>query len=67
MTGDSDETLLKRIACRDQSAMRAFYERHHVRVYRFMLRIVGNEARAEASGGSFRGAVERQHLGAFDC
>jgi len=47
MTGDSDETLLKRIACRDQSAMRAFYERHHVRVYRFMLRIVGNEARAE--------------------
>jgi len=47
MAQDTDEALIGRIARRDQSAMRAFYERHHVRVYRFMLRIVKNEATAE--------------------
>jgi RNA polymerase sigma-70 factor (ECF subfamily) len=43
----SDETLIARIAAGDRLAMRVLFARHHVRVYRFVLRIVRDEALAE--------------------
>jgi RNA polymerase sigma-70 factor (ECF subfamily) len=43
----SDEMLLDCIAGGDRSAMHIFYCRHHVRVYRFVLRIVRDTATAE--------------------
>ena len=43
----SDETLIARIAAGDTSAMRVLFERHHVKVYRFVLRIVRDAALAE--------------------
>jgi RNA polymerase sigma-70 factor (ECF subfamily) len=42
-----DEYLLMRIAVGDRIAMRALYARHNVRVYRFVLRLVGDEMLAE--------------------
>ncbi|HEY6257620.1 MAG TPA: sigma-70 family RNA polymerase sigma factor [Xanthobacteraceae bacterium] len=43
----SDEALMARLAEGDRQAMRALYARHHVSVYRFALRLVGNPATAE--------------------
>ena len=43
----TDETLLGLIAAQDTDAMRLIFARHHVRVFRFVLRLVGNEATAE--------------------
>ena len=43
----SDEALVARIANGDRLAMQALYARCHVRVYRFILRFVRNEATAE--------------------
>jgi RNA polymerase sigma-70 factor, ECF subfamily len=43
----SDEVLLGLIADGDKDAMRLLYARHNVRVFRFLIRIVGNEAAAE--------------------
>ena len=43
----SDETLTRRIAAGDQSAMRAFFARYRVRLYRWLLRLVDDEALAE--------------------
>jgi RNA polymerase sigma-70 factor, ECF subfamily len=43
----SDEVLLGLIASGDKDAMRLLYARHNVRVFRFLMRIVGNEAAAE--------------------
>src|SRR5499433_2096559 len=43
----SDETLIARIASRDRDAMRALYLKHHVRVYRFVMRLVRNQTMAE--------------------
>jgi RNA polymerase sigma-70 factor (ECF subfamily) len=42
-----DELLLQSIAAGDKTAMRVLYQRHNVRVYRFILRLVENEALAE--------------------
>jgi RNA polymerase sigma-70 factor (ECF subfamily) len=42
-----DASLVGRIAHGDEAAMRALFVRHQVRVYRFMLRLLGNEALAE--------------------
>ena len=36
---NSDEALLKAVAGGDRGAMRVLYRRHHLRVYRFVLRI----------------------------
>ena len=44
---DPDVALVRRIAARDQTAMQALYGRHHLRVYRFLLRIVRNDSAAE--------------------
>lgn len=43
----SDEILIGRIANGDRLAMQVLFARHHVRVYRFALRLVRNEATAE--------------------
>jgi RNA polymerase sigma-70 factor (ECF subfamily) len=43
----SDEVLIGRIASGDRLAMQVLFARHHVRVYRFVLRLVRNEATAE--------------------
>jgi RNA polymerase sigma-70 factor (ECF subfamily) len=43
----SDEVLIERIAAGDKSAIRTLFERHHVKVYRFVLRIVRDAALAE--------------------
>jgi RNA polymerase sigma-70 factor (ECF subfamily) len=43
----SDEVLVGRIAQGDRLAMQVLFARHHVRVYRFVLRFVRNEASAE--------------------
>ena len=46
-TATSDEMLLSRVAKGDKDALRLLYARHHVRVFRFLVRMVGNEASAE--------------------
>jgi RNA polymerase sigma-70 factor (ECF subfamily) len=46
-TAKSDETLIRLIAANSKEAMRLLFARHNVKVYRFVLRIVGNEAMAE--------------------
>jgi RNA polymerase sigma-70 factor (ECF subfamily) len=43
----SDKALMRRIAAGDQSAMRALFARYRVRVYRWLLRLIDNEALAE--------------------
>ena len=43
----SDEALIRQVAQRDQSAMRALYARHRVGVYRWLLRLVHDEGIAE--------------------
>jgi RNA polymerase sigma-70 factor, ECF subfamily len=43
----SDEVLIGRIAQGDRLAMQVLFARHHVRVYRFVLRLVRNDASAE--------------------
>jgi RNA polymerase sigma-70 factor, ECF subfamily len=47
MQATSDEALISRIAAGDRLAMQVLYARHHVRVYRFILRLVGNTTTAE--------------------
>jgi RNA polymerase sigma-70 factor (ECF subfamily) len=47
MQSTSDEVLIGRIANGDRLAMQVLYARHHVRVFRFVLRYVRDEAMAE--------------------
>ena len=47
MQPTSDDTLIARIAGGDRLAMQVLFARHHVRVYRFVLRLVHNQATAE--------------------
>ena len=47
MQTSSDEVLIARIASGDRLAMQVLFARHHLRVYRFVLRLVRNEATAE--------------------
>ena len=47
MQATSDEVLIGRIASGDRLAMQVLFARHHVRVYRFMLRVVRDETKAE--------------------
>jgi RNA polymerase sigma-70 factor, ECF subfamily len=42
-----DETLIESIAAGDKFAMRVLFQRHNVRVYRFVLRLTANESLAE--------------------
>jgi RNA polymerase sigma-70 factor (ECF subfamily) len=43
----SDRDLLTSIAAGDRSAMRAFYDRYNVQVYRFVLRLIRDASNAE--------------------
>jgi RNA polymerase sigma-70 factor, ECF subfamily len=43
----SDDVLIGRIAQGDRLAMQQLFARHHVRMYRFVLRLVGDATRAE--------------------
>lgn len=43
----SDRDLLTSIAADDRSAMRAFYDRYNVQVYRFVLRLIRDASNAE--------------------
>src|ERR1700730_4717233 len=43
----SDEVLIRRIADGDQLAMQTLFVRHRVALYRWLLRLVGDEALAE--------------------
>ena len=43
----SDRKLIERIANADKAAVQALFARYHVRIYRFIIRMVGNEAVAE--------------------
>jgi RNA polymerase sigma-70 factor, ECF subfamily len=45
--GSSDEALVSQIAQRDKRALQQLYSRHHVRIYRFALRFLNDEAAAE--------------------
>src|ERR1700682_1899763 len=47
MQAKSDEVLIGRIANGDRLAMQVLYARHHVRVFRFVVRLVRNESTAE--------------------
>src|SRR5215212_8628718 len=47
MQATSDEVLIGRIASGDRLAMQALFARHHLRVYRFVLRLVRAESVAE--------------------
>jgi RNA polymerase sigma-70 factor (ECF subfamily) len=47
MQATSDEALIGRIAAGDKLAMHLLFARHHVRVYRFVLRFVRDESLAE--------------------
>jgi RNA polymerase sigma-70 factor, ECF subfamily len=42
----SDEALIRRIAAGDERAMRTLFARHQVRIYRFALRLLGDDAAA---------------------
>jgi RNA polymerase sigma-70 factor, ECF subfamily len=44
---NSDEALLGKIASGNRLAMQVLYARHHVRIYRFVLRLIGDAAAAE--------------------
>jgi RNA polymerase sigma-70 factor (ECF subfamily) len=47
MQATSDEVLIGRIAHGDRLAMQVLFARHHVRVFRFVVRLVRNESVAE--------------------
>jgi RNA polymerase sigma-70 factor (ECF subfamily) len=47
MQAKSDEVLIGRIANGDRLAMQVLYARHHVRVFRFVMRFVRDESMAE--------------------
>ncbi|MGB0086817.1 MAG: sigma-70 family RNA polymerase sigma factor [Rhodomicrobiaceae bacterium] len=47
MTAADDRDLIRRIVARDQTAMSALYARHHVRLYRYLVRLTRNEPVAE--------------------
>jgi RNA polymerase sigma-70 factor, ECF subfamily len=43
----SDQALIEKVASGNRLAMQVLFARHHTRVYRFVLRLIGNEALAE--------------------
>jgi RNA polymerase sigma-70 factor (ECF subfamily) len=44
---ESDEMLIRQVAAGDRTAMRTLFARHQVKIFRFVLRIVGDAALAE--------------------
>ena len=47
MQAPADELLISRIARGDRLAMQVLFARHHVRIYRFVLRLMRDEMAAE--------------------
>ena len=47
MQAPADELLIGRIAQGDRLAMQVLFARHHVRIYRFVLRLLRDEMAAE--------------------
>jgi RNA polymerase sigma-70 factor (ECF subfamily) len=45
--GNSDELLVLRVAAGNRLAMQVLFARHHARVYRFVLRLLGSQATAQ--------------------
>jgi hypothetical protein len=45
--GTSDATLIRSIAAGDKQAMQILFARHNVRVFRFLVRFVGDTSAAE--------------------
>lgn len=43
----TDEALIARVAAGDKRAMRRLFDRHHLRIYRFALRLLGDREVAE--------------------
>ena len=43
----SDEALIEKVAAGNTLAMQVLFARHHARVYRFILRLIGKDALAE--------------------
>ena len=43
----SDEALLEKVATGNRLAMQVLFARHHARIYRFILRLIGNPTTAE--------------------
>jgi RNA polymerase sigma-70 factor (ECF subfamily) len=60
-----DKTLLASIAAGDQLAMQVLFQRHNVRVYRFVLRLSGNASLAEEIVSEVFLEVWR-HAGSFE-
>ena len=61
---DADEALIQAIAKGDRTAMQTLYRRHHVRIYRFILRLTNDASSAEDLVSEvFIGA--RRHAGSF--
>ena len=47
MVGMSEADLVERLAAGDKAAMRAIFNAHHLRVFRFVVRLIGREDVAE--------------------
>jgi RNA polymerase sigma-70 factor (ECF subfamily) len=47
MALESDDDLLKRIRAGEQLALKTLYGRHHVKIFRFAMRLLRNESSAE--------------------
>ena len=47
MQATSDDALIARVASGDRLAMQVLFARHHVRIYRFVLRLVRDRSKAE--------------------
>jgi DNA-directed RNA polymerase specialized sigma24 family protein len=62
----SDEALIRRIAAGDQSAMRALFARYRVALYRWLLRLVDDEALAEDLLSEVFLDVWRRHAASFE-
>jgi RNA polymerase sigma-70 factor (ECF subfamily) len=63
--GTSDQTLVRLIAADNKDAMRVLFARHNVRLFRFLVRLVGHEATAEDLVNEVFIKVWR-HAGRFD-
>ena len=61
----SDRALMVRISQGDERALEDLYARHNVRIYRFVLRLLGNECTAEDVVSEVYFHVWR-HAGAFE-
>ena len=70
MQATTDEVLIGRIASGDRLAMQVLFARHHVRVFRFVLRLVRDETFLEEEAIDllcFRADVAKREVGIHVC